>query len=276
MSGKRPIVRRAFSVAIDPDTPRDWFAGDAYGSTLLNALSLMFPEGERFFVESVRRYRDRVADPALRQRVDGFIGQEAMHGKAHRELNRWLEPELGAGVERDLRVVLDAIRRLPPRVQLGVTCALEHFTAIMAAGLFDDPRQHGAMHPQLRPLWLWHAFEESEHKAVAFDVYQLAAAPLAERRAVMAATTAVFFAAVLVFHLRLMAPRGLLTRPWRWLRGLDLMWGRTGHFRRLVPAYLAFYRRGFHPDDLGGAAQLERWRAWLFDGELAGRVAEAA
>jgi len=39
-----------------------------------NALSLLFPAGERFFMDSVRNYRDRIDDPLLKQQVVGLVG----------------------------------------------------------------------------------------------------------------------------------------------------------------------------------------------------------
>ena len=56
-----------------------------------NALSLLFPAGERFFMDSVRNYRDRIHDPVLRKQVLGFIGQEAMHTREHVDYNDLLQ-----------------------------------------------------------------------------------------------------------------------------------------------------------------------------------------
>ena len=70
-----------------PNMPRYWFAGDQFKTLLLTALSCTFPEGERFFVRSVRHYQKRITDPDLRERVKGFIGQEAHHGNEHEQFN---------------------------------------------------------------------------------------------------------------------------------------------------------------------------------------------
>ena len=58
----------------------------------------MFPDGEDFFVRSVRNYRDQVQDPVLKRQVAGFIGQEAIHGREHRAFNDRLA-ELGYPVK---------------------------------------------------------------------------------------------------------------------------------------------------------------------------------
>ena len=263
------ITRRDPELALDPGTiPRDWCHDDAYQTTFLAALSLLFPEGERFFVDSVKHHRTHVTDAALAHDVAGFIGQEAMHGKAHRALNDlFVGHDLPSAprIDRALRHFLRAVRaRQPALSQLAVTCALEHFTAMLAEALLGDPRMRAELDASVRALWLWHALEEAEHKAVAFEVYRAAGGGYLRRVALMALTTVVFFAAHAAAHARLMADRGILARPWTWVRGAARLWLWPGYFTRLVPAYLAYFRPGFHPDDRDTRELLAHWRAELF------------
>jgi predicted metal-dependent hydrolase len=279
------VPRRQVDFDFDPAAvPADWYLDDAYLSTFLDSLSLLFPEGERFFVDSVKRFRDGIDDPALRANVAGFIAQEAMHGKGHRGFNELL-PARGLtaapGLERGLRTLLGAGRRiLSPKAQLAVTCALEHFTALLAEMLLREGGIREHMHASVRPLWVWHALEESEHKAVAYDVYRTAGGGYLLRVAIMVMTTAIFFAEVAHVHARFLAARKILWKPWRWLRGISHMWLRPGHLSRLVPGYFAYFRPGFHPDDRDTSALLATWRERLFGdaGELRGQLrnAEAA
>ena len=53
-------------------TERWWLAGNPYGSALYDALSITFPKGEAFFVESVRAFRDG-ADPKLAEEIKAFV-----------------------------------------------------------------------------------------------------------------------------------------------------------------------------------------------------------
>jgi len=279
MTALAPIPRRQVDFDFDPaQVPRDWCAGDPFLSTHLDALSLLFPEGERFFVDSVKQVRERVTSAELNEQIDGFIGQEAMHGKAHRAFNAMLASRGYAAaprLERGLRRLLGFGRkRLPQRAQLAVTCALEHFTAMMAEMLLGDEQVQLDMDPSVRGLWVWHALEESEHKAVAFDVYRAIGGGYVVRTSVMLMTTALFVAETAWVHGHFLAQRGILLRPWRWLRGLWHLYGRPGHFRRLIPAYLAYFRPGFHPDDRDTGALLAAWRERLFGdgGELRDRL----
>ncbi len=273
------IPRRDVDVPFDPAlVPRDWCQNQPFVTTHLAALSLLFPEGERFFVDSVKHYRSRITDPVLQEQVAGFIGQEAMHGREHRAFNALFEAQgLRSAPRREagLRRLLGAVRKVvPARSQLAVTCALEHFTAILAELLLRDPTMRDELHPTVRPLWLWHALEESEHKAVAFDVYRAAGGGYARRVAIMLLTTVVFFAAQALAHGRMMSDRKIVWKPWTWLRGMRRMWIWPGYFIRLLPAYLSYFRPGFHPDDRDTRTLLATWREVLFgeQGALRDRV----
>ncbi len=272
----RDLVRRRLDLDFDPAAvPRDWYAGDAHMTTMVSALSLLFPEGERFFVDSVRRYRKRLRDPELLKSVDAFIGQEAMHGRGHRAFNGMLRSHSDAAVideiDGQLRRLLGFFRAtLPPAAQLAVTCALEHFTAILAEQLLQRDDHRDAIDESVRGLWVWHALEESEHKAVAYDVYRAVGGSYPLRVLVMATTTLVFFAEVTYVHARLLHARGELGRRSGWAGLRRRLWKRPGLLRLLVPAYLDYYRRDFHPDDRDVSAMLDQWRERLFgkDGEL--------
>jgi predicted metal-dependent hydrolase len=274
------LQRRDVELDLDPkDVPRDWCADDAFQTTFLNALSLLFPEGEKFFVDSVKKHRTKITDEALLADITAFIGQEAMHGKEHRAFND-LMIEHGFAeaprVDAKLRSFLQLVKRaLSPMSQLAVTTALEHFTAMLAEGLLADNRMHDEVHESVRPLWLWHALEESEHKAVAFDVYTAAGGGYARRVTIMLLTTIIFFAVQAMTHTRLMATRKILWKPWTWVRGATRLWVYPGYLTRLVPAYLAYFKPGFHPNERDTNVLLRKWETQLFGatGLLRDRVA---
>ncbi|MGD0524092.1 MAG: metal-dependent hydrolase [Polyangiaceae bacterium] len=280
---KPPPPKRRIDFAFDPAAvPRDWYRGDAHLTTFWNALSLLFPEGERFFVEAVRRFRDRIDDPAQLAAIDGFVAQEAMHGRAHRLFNDMLRQRdlaVSADAEAQLRRLLAFARRtLSPKGQLAVTCALEHFTAILAEQLLqrDDHRDSG--HASVQPLWTWHALEESEHKAVAYDVYEAVGGTYGMRVGLMLVTTAIFFAETANVHVKFLRADRELWNARGWAHAMDYLWVRPGLFRKLVPAYFDYFRPGFHPEDRDTASLLATWRERLFgrDGELRGLFQEGA
>src|SRR4051794_25442410 len=173
---KVPTRRISFEESLR-DLPTHFAAdGDIILSHLAASLSAVFPDGEDFFVRSVRNFRDQISDPELKRQVAGFIGQEAMHGREHRTFNDRLA-ELGYPTKTFERVTKKGLaireRLLSPKANLAATAALEHFTATLAELVLTNEEVQGLFgHDEVRNLFLWHALEESEHKAVAFDVYK--------------------------------------------------------------------------------------------------------
>ena len=170
-----PTRRMSFEEAIEGLPKHFALDGNLILSHLAAAQSGTFPDGEDFFVRSVRRFRDQVTDPVLKRQVAGFIGQESVHGREHRVLNDTLRA-LGYPVdrfERRIRFTLRVQERFSsPLACLAQTAAAEHVTATLAELSLSNPEARGMFGPQVGQIFLWHALEESEHKAVAFDVYR--------------------------------------------------------------------------------------------------------
>lgn len=255
--------------------PRDWYRDDAFLTALVEALSLAFPEGEQFFVRSVKRYVSQIKDPTLQVEVTGFIGQEATHGREHTAANELIIARGGAlarMAQGMFHGLLNFFRRtLTPRMQLAATAALEHFTAILAEQLLRTPVLRGDFHEEMRPLWLWHGLEETEHKAVAFTVFERTGGTYLMRCSIMLLSSIIFVAAIAVGQMLLFLSRPYaLRRPWLVLSGLWRMWGYPGFFRLLVLPYLQYYRPGFTPNDVDTTQLVEEWRGKLFGdgGEL--------
>ena len=174
-AASRPIRPRAPRFDFS-QVPRHWLAESGLATHIANSANLLFPSGERFFVRSVRRYLDRVTDPDELAAVKGFCGQEGRHAKAHED---WFDAMRAQGYDIDgfLRWYEKvAWKTLEPRfsgeMALAITAALEHYTAILAEGALADGMLERAAHPEMQRLLLWHAAEEIEHRAVAFDVLQ--------------------------------------------------------------------------------------------------------
>jgi predicted metal-dependent hydrolase len=260
----RELTSRPMQVALDTRTPRHWMGGDAWETQLMNALSLTFPAGERFFMRSVRALREHVRDPLLAAQVKTFLAQEAMHGREHSVLNRWLKSfgYPAGSIERRLeaRIHEKAVAR-SALDNLAVTCALEHFTAILAKLLLTDASLRARFHESMLPLWMWHAIEELDHKAVAFDVYAAASGSYERRVLWMVAASVGLISATLIIQWHLLKRDGAHTDLRGYLRGLARYAGPRGLLRPIVPAYLRYYRRDFHPwqeDDRALIAAAER------------------
>ena len=265
-----PARRIRFEYSLD-DLPKD-FAGDPIMSNVLMALSSMFPDGEDFFVRSVRHFRDQITDPELKKQVAGFIGQEALHGREHRAFNDKLQ-ELGYPTEKLQRIIRKSLavreRIQTARANLAMTAALEHFTAVFAERLLSSEEARNQLaHDEVRSLFLWHALEESEHKAVAFDVYRHVGGSERVRRLVMNVVTGTFIAAVAV---SVTAGVALDKHARRNIRGTLRHLGASPFLTKDMWTRLRDYNRpGFHPDDHDTTDLVTQWREELFgaDGQL--------
>ncbi len=272
------IKARRLQLDYDTEPMPKYFMDDELMSHFVAVLSALFPEGEDFFVRSVRHFRDRIEDPELKRQVAGFIGQEANHGREHRNFNARLQA-LGFPTARVDRMVKKGLaieeKTRSAEVCLAMTAALEHYTATLAEVLLSDPAARAKFaSDEARELLVWHALEESEHKAVAFDVYQTVVGDEKLRVKVMRETTFWFlFDTITQTALSVLADRQA-RRPsvlWANLKLLRRSPWLSKQVRRRIRDY---NRPGFHPDDYDNAELTAQWRERLFGeaGELADRI----
>ncbi|MDL0432815.1 metal-dependent hydrolase [Marinobacter sp. TBZ242] len=266
-----PVARTPENVAIKPQrmgfkfgekVPHYWLDKSYTLSHTMNALSVLFPQGEQFFVDSVRYFQDQIKDPKLKKDVRGFIGQEAMHSLEHKAMNQHVRDQ-GMPVEEleaHLEVVLGLAKKLPERHQLAITCALEHMTAMMADMLLERDDVREDMHETMRPLWVWHAIEETEHKAVAYDVFSQAGGTYAERTFYLAFSTAALGVMASYFTTRMMLNDRKNFSLKDGARSLWRMWGRNGTFSSLIPTWLEYFKPGFHPWDHDNSELIARFK----------------
>jgi predicted metal-dependent hydrolase len=251
----------------DAATARWWLGGDPVASALYDALSVTFPKGEAFFVESVRAFREG-APPKLAAEIKAFTTQEVMHSREHVQFNK-RAVEAGydmAKLEKRVDERLEITKTRPPIVNLAATMALEHFTAILAHQLLSNPRHLAGADPASANLWRWHSIEEIEHKGVAYDTWLHAtrAWPRGKRWSlkakVMLYVTRNFVVDRTRGALDLLEQDGV-TGFSAWLRVMWRAWIMPGMFRKIMGAWLAFFLPGFHPwnvDDRALIAKAER------------------
>lgn len=249
--------------------PRYFYGNDPFLSIFWQTFSALLPEGEHFFVEAVRHYRNEITDPLLKAQVSGFIGQEAMHAKEHDAFNTMISTK-GLPldqIDRNLKTILNAAQKyLPKSMSLAATVCLEHYTALMAEQLLRDPEHQAMMgnNPEVLGMWLWHALEENEHKTVAYDVFEKVSGSYLLRAGTMIPTTILLFGIAGAYNVRLLAADGQLFKVRQNLKGLNYLFGYKGLFPKLVPQFLDFFKPGFHPSQHDTEALLEEWRERLF------------
>ena len=281
-AGRREVPARHVRIDHQGALPKHFVGGDLVMSHVVAVLSATFPNGEDFFVRSVRAYRDRIDDPELRMQVRGFSAQESLHGREHRAFNARLA-ELGYPTPVIDRLVEGALRGadrvLPASYRLAITAALEHYTATLAEVMLRDQDAREMLSAdEVLHLLAWHAVEEYEHKAVAFDVFQTVSANHRVRTGVMNAVTAGFVGGVVLFTALSLVTDRAARSPRRLARSVAQL--RRSPFlaapvRRKIRDY---NRRDFHPDDHHDPELLAHWRIELFasTGMLAGQLERSA
>lgn len=232
---------------------RHWLNNDLIATAFFNALSITFPRGEAFFIDSVRAFRDGVPGK-LAGEIAAFIKQEVVHSREHLAFNRQVTDQ-GYDVSRldaDVTMVLDLAYGRPPVLRLAATMALEHFTAILAHELLRDPRYLEGADTELAALWRWHAIEEIEHKGVAHDTWVHATRDWPRLKRWWVKTLMMLIVTRHFLHHRARGMMELLRqdgitgfRAWGGLLRYALL--RPGILRRVALPWASYFLPGFHP-----------------------------
>lgn len=257
-------VRR---LLVDLETPfdRHWNGGDAFRSAFFNALSMSFPFGEQFFIDSVRAGFNALPEAQrapFEAEVKGFIGQEATHRRLHSLYNDQLAQQgMVNHWEPRSRRRLSRLQGKDVRLHLAVTAAAEHFTAILAEHLLGHDEPLAGADPRLALLWRWHSSEESEHRSTAFELYRMLGGNEEWRLRIFRVVSFNFVCDALRQTANNLWHDGTWWRPSTWASGWRFLFGQGGLVREMAGPWRAYLRADFHPAGQGGQAG----DAWLRD-----------
>lgn len=254
---------RKLLIDLDTPFPAVWCDGDAFLSAWFNALSMSFPLGEQFFIDSVRTGFSRLPEQkkkAFETEVKGFIGQEATHRHLHAKFNQNLSNHgLPNEWEPRAKERLAPLAKADIRHSLAITAANEHFTALFAHWLLTHSDCLGDSEPRLRYLWEWHSAEETEHRCTAFDLYQALDGSHEWRLKWMRRVTFIFLSDVLRQTVVNLQATGDLWRWKTWQSAYRHLLGKKGLLRVSYDAWREYFRADFHPSN----GPDEPARAWL-------------
>jgi len=260
-----PVLPRNREYDIARSLQHDWFDNHPFKTAWFNAMSITFPLGEKFFIDSVRHFADRINDPKLIEDIRGFCGQEGFHRREHQRYNEtlcaqrgydlnYLEGRLEKNIERGKKF-------LSPLERLAATAAFEHITAIMAeSALSEDNPMINSADDAMQALWQWHAAEEMEHKSVAFDVYRAVGGTERMRKRAMRQATFFLLLDVLIGLVHMLRKDKKLWSASLWSQGWRFLFFKDGILRRVWSAYKEYYRDGFHPWDRDTRPLLRSWK----------------
>lgn len=277
---EHPIKIRRTRFSISEEIPGHYIRDNIFSTHFVNSLHIIFPVGEDFFVKSAKRLLPLITDPELKQQVLGFIGQEATHSREHNKFWEVLRKQ-GYNIDRYERFtrwfandVAEALyfKVLPKKkaeiLSLAITASLEHYTAMLGEVVFEHESNWDMLPEDMKTLLKWHAAEELEHKAVAFDM--LNAIDDSHQIKVMAmilATTILFsYIGIGVIDFTLQDKE----KNWKKMPADLVDFIRTiGHpsFRKFVSQWQLFFRKDFHPNDMDNihyaAAFFASHQAWF-------------
>lgn len=259
-----PVVRSNLDFKIE-DIPKFWFGNDPFKTRFFDALSLTFPEGERFFIESVRLYRDQIQDPILEHKVKDFIRQEAQHGIAHDRMNQQMIKQ-GMPVEKFTHMLRTrfqgVLKNQGPAYCIALTAASEHLTALMAECFFGEKDTMQEVHPYVRALLAWHSIEEMEHRDVAFDVMKDVAKvdeKTRKKALLVASVTMLIFNSYRTNAMLKQDGFSKIQRATLFAKGLPWFLGKNGKLTKMKSHYLDWFKADFHPSQHPIIAQYEVW-----------------
>lgn len=254
---------RRKSFEIEAALATDWHGGSAFITAWFNAMSMLFPLGEKFFIDSVRHFAGEIEDPRLLGEISAFQAQEATHRRQHQRYNELLCELRGYDLERIERPERERIawayRELDARRRLAGTAASEHLTAILADEMLTRSEPMAGADPAVAELWLWHGIEETEHKAVAFDVHIAVGGTIGERRRALFLNTLFFLKDTMRNVCIMLSAAGKLWSIREWATGFRYLFINPGVLRRIVIPWLRFLRKDFHPWQHDNRYLIDAW-----------------
>ena len=243
-----------------------WLDGEPVATAVLNTLSLTFPDGERLFIDAVRAYKDRL-DGRLAEDVKDFIAQEAIHSREHHMMNRLINREKYPveAIESEIRERIAFSRSGGPMRMLIATICLEHFTAMLADMRVLHQDLFSQTDPAIERMWRWHALEETEHKAVTYDVYLEVTKDWTpwqrySRRCIAMALISWNFTRNIARYAATMLEADGYTPKQAKKAVKRFLWNKPGFFARGWKIWATWFKPGFHPWDHDNRALMEDWR----------------
>ena len=253
-------------------TPMHWVPGDPQTTHTINVLHLLLPAGEKWFVRVYRQALPLITDDSLRADVKGFMGQEAVHSRAHAGVLDHLKAQ---GLDPDpytrrvdwlFEKLLgdNPLGRTPPafiqrawlKQRLAIIASVEHYTAVLGMWVLNSPALDAAgADPTMLDLLRWHGAEEVEHRSVAFELFEHVSGSYIRRVETM--TVSAFALAFLwiqgtrFFMANDPAKPGKAT--WRGYRRA-VRQGRAPSLRQIYGTIPDYLRRSYHPDAHGDTA----------------------
>lgn len=256
------IIVRPLQFKANASPPRYWYKGNPVLTHMFNAIFVVFPQTELFFIETVAAYRKQIKDPKLLAEIKAFTAQEAHHCNAHQFHNDQLK-KLGYDIdsmEVDLAKKYKKTKRIfTKKQQLASVVAYEHLTAMFGDIILRDPRWLEDVDPVYRDMMSWHAVEEIEHKAVAMKVYEAIGGNYFIRITSMFGAFFIFYKTLLRYLKHFLKEDGI--SHWQAFKEImKFLFVSPASFFQLAPGHIKYFLPNFHPDKEKNDYLVKQWR----------------
>lgn len=231
------------------DTPRYWFKNEPLITHFFNTFSLIIPETERFIVRVLKTFTSQVEGSELSLQINQFIKEECAHTLQHTRFNADLKRQ-GYPVDfisKSIRKSYDFLGKIfSKKTKLAFSICFEHITvmyirAALEKQLFTPDTS------VIFDLFLWHSYEEANHRTFLIDMYQAVGGTYLRRIMGMIISTMLIFGLLgpLTFctlvSLDIVKKRGIKFRDYKVY--IQFLWS----IRGCVKYYFSFYKFNFRP-----------------------------
>ena len=259
------LKSRKMGFSIDEIIPRHWAGGDAVKTHFLNGISAILPQGEEYFVQTVRDNMDRITDPELAVMCRKFFGQEGHHTNEHRTFNEYLVNKQGykhlPRLEKWMWSLVDFFSAITDDdTHLIFVSGAEHMTAVTGHQVLSEADYWLEDNNPLSSILIWHAVEEVEHKSVVYDVHDHLGGSYWKRILWMPAIVSVVATGVVANQLYMLHADGELKKPKTWWRLFNFYFGIGGVSQKLFSKeFLSYMLPSFHPWQLDDRHLIVKW-----------------
>lgn len=219
--------------------------------------------GEKFFIDSIKEIINNEnnnipAHQAIEAKT--FIAQESAHSFIHKKFNKHLDEQ--GYTNKWEKIAARRVCHLEENYnhidRLAVTAAAEHITAIFGDWLLANSSIFQNTEQRLKNLWLWHAAEELEHRATAFNILKSVSDDESLRKKWAKLVFIYFlldFFRQLIINIR---ANGSILRFKIWRTGLSLLFGKKGLISSNYKKILKYFDSNYSPEDLSPTLS-ENW-----------------
>lgn len=257
--GRAMVIRKIPFAYVDSIEPI-WNPKKPEWSHMVNVASLTMPYLEPFLIKTVREAMMQLTDEGLKADARGFIGQEGQHYMNHQRYNDTLKrkgyTDL-SDVEAEMTEDYKRLQGKSLRWRLAYTAGFETMTMGITEWLISARKDLFVdADPVVTSLVLWHMVEETEHKTVAFELYQELFGNYFAR------LVGLVYATYHISKFSRRAYKRMMKRDGTWgsLRCRFRLWAMVAKFGwNIAPALLRSLFPGHHPDHVTDPDWVTEW-----------------